>query len=62
MRRQQLRRIFKEVISIAKGFSLVTWLIGKFLAIKGFAITSIVFEVVSKVSGRRQYRILAKIG
>jgi hypothetical protein len=47
---------------MAKGFSLVTWLIGKFLAIKGFAITSFVFELVSKVSGRRQYIILAKIG
>ncbi|MEW6409740.1 MAG: hypothetical protein AB1488_06465 [Nitrospirota bacterium] len=40
---------------MVKGFSLLTWLIGKFLAIKWFVITSIVFELVSKVSGRRQY-------
>jgi hypothetical protein len=47
---------------MVKSFSLVTWLIGKVLTIKGFAIASIVFELVFKVSGRRQYIILAKIG
>lgn len=35
-------------------FSLSTWIIGKIFALNGYFITSIVFEVVSKVSGRRQ--------
>jgi len=43
---------------MAKSFSWATWFIGKILAIKGFAITSIVFELVSKVSGRKQFKAL----
>lgn len=56
--RRRFRRMIKEVIPMAKGFSFLTWLIGKFLAVKGFTITSIAFELVSKVSGRRQYRLV----
>jgi len=47
---------------MAKNISLVTWLIGKIFAIKGFAITSLVLELVSKVSGRSQYMSCIKIG
>jgi len=43
---------------MVKGFSLLTWLIGKFLGLKGFAIMGIAFELVSKVSGRRQYMLV----
>jgi len=53
--RQHLRETTKEVIPMVKGFSLLAWLIGKFLGLKGFAIMGIAFELVSKVSGRRQY-------
>jgi hypothetical protein len=34
---------------------MATWFIGKVLAIKGFSVMSIVFELVSKVPGRKQY-------
>jgi len=34
--------------------SLLTWIIGKILALNGYFITSIVFEAVFKVSGSRQ--------
>ncbi|MFZ3090081.1 MAG: hypothetical protein WA240_05580 [Nitrospirota bacterium] len=38
-----------------KSFLLLMWLIGKYLDVKGFFAASMVFELVSKVSGRRQY-------
>ena len=38
-----------------KSFLLLMWLIGKYLDVKGFFVASMVFELVSKVSGRRQY-------
>ena len=42
---------------MSKSFSLLMWLIGKYLDVKGFFAASIVFELVSKVSGRKQYMI-----
>lgn len=42
---------------MTKGFSLLTWLAGEILAISGFTIIGIAFELVSKVSGRKQYAI-----
>lgn len=53
--RQRLRKTLMEVMIMAKTFSLSTWLIGKIFALKGFAITGIAFELVSKVSGKEQY-------
>ncbi len=34
--------------------SFLTWIIGKVFALNGYCIISIVFEVVSKMSGKRQ--------
>jgi len=45
---------------MSKGFSLLTWLIEKFLAVKGFTVTSIVFEFVSKVSNMIKGTVLIK--
>ncbi|MBI4685537.1 MAG: hypothetical protein HY755_10095 [Nitrospirae bacterium] len=42
---------------MVKAFSLLTWLIGNLLAVKGFTITGIAFELISKVSSRKQYLI-----
>jgi len=41
---------------MVKAFPFLSWLIGKIFALKGFTITSFAFELVSKVSGRRQYK------
>ncbi|HCZ12924.1 MAG TPA: hypothetical protein DHV16_11955 [Nitrospiraceae bacterium] len=42
---------------MAKVFSFSTWIIGKIFALKGLALVGIVFELVSKVSGRGQYKM-----
>jgi len=36
-------------------FSFLTWIIGKIFDVNGYLISGIVFETVSKISGKRQY-------
>lgn len=55
--RRCLGKTLEGVMPMAKAFSFSMWVIGKIFALKGFAITSIVFELVSKVSGRGQYKM-----
>ncbi len=60
--RRNFKKILKEVMSMTERMwtnpywclSFLTWIIGKVFALNGYCIISIVFEAVSKMSGKRQ--------
>jgi hypothetical protein len=55
MLKEVMPMIKKILINPIFYFSFSTWMIGKIFTLKGYPGTGILFEVVSKVSGRRQY-------
>jgi len=60
--RRNFKKIFREVISMTERIwtnpywwlSFLTWIIGKIFDLNGCYVTCIIFEAVSKMSGKRQ--------